>query len=173
MDSVIDAIGHVRISKLRDLRKRIRVHVSVALMLFAGLASVAGAAEIDFEIEPQELGSALRSFAEQAELQILYSEDLVGGMSCAGLHGRYGADEALTALLIGTGLAYDFADDRTVVIVGEEDTTERKRVAGRAETEDTMSRNTPGSHGDPARGDSTAAKWDETRHLRGHRFEVD
>ncbi|MBB2494339.1 TonB-dependent siderophore receptor [Aquipseudomonas ullengensis] len=62
------------------------------------------AAERDFAIAAGSLESALNSFAATAGVSVSFSPDAVRGRQSAGLHGRYGVDQALNQLLAGSGV---------------------------------------------------------------------
>src|SRR5690349_13415664 len=57
-----------------------------------------------FHIDAQSLGAALKEFAAQAGLQLLFSESDVAGMWTEGLEGSFSRDQALERLLTGSGL---------------------------------------------------------------------
>src|SRR5262245_31857248 len=56
-----------------------------------------------FHIDAQPLGSALREFAAQARIQLLFSESDAAGRETSGLNGAFSAAEALQRLLAGSG----------------------------------------------------------------------
>ncbi len=57
-----------------------------------------------FDIPAESLGQALTDFSKASSQQIVFSEDTTAGKRAAGIHGRYTADQALRALLSGSGL---------------------------------------------------------------------
>lgn len=61
-------------------------------------------AAYSLSIPAQDLGSALREFAQATDQQIIFSEAIVRGERSTALDGRYSADEALRRILDGTGL---------------------------------------------------------------------
>lgn len=61
-------------------------------------------AEREFAIAAGSLESALNSFAATAGVNVSFSPDAVRGLESAGLHGRFGIDQALNQLLAGSGL---------------------------------------------------------------------
>src|SRR5262245_55055088 len=61
-----------------------------------------------FHIAAQPLGSALKEFASQAGIQLLFSEADAAGMRTSGLDGAFSAMEALQRLLAGSGLVFEF-----------------------------------------------------------------
>jgi outer membrane receptor protein involved in Fe transport len=90
----------------------------VGVLVVAGVTARAAAAEpINFDIKPQSMGPALRAFAEQANVQVYYPEDLVAGLKTAGVKGRLEIEPALTELLKGSGLGFQRTDLKTIVIV--------------------------------------------------------
>lgn len=62
------------------------------------------AAEREFAIAAGSLESALNSFAATAGVSVSFSPDAVQGRQSAGLHGRFGVDQALNQLLAGSGV---------------------------------------------------------------------
>ncbi|WEK06025.1 MAG: TonB-dependent receptor [Candidatus Devosia phytovorans] len=69
-----------------------------------------------YSIAPQDLGSALTSFAENAGLRLLFPSILVAGKTSPGLNGSFSAEAALSQLLAGSGLTYRFTSSNTVTI---------------------------------------------------------
>ena len=69
------------------------------------------------DIPAQELGPALKAFAQSRDLQVLYFSGLVKHLTTAGVTGELTADEALTQLLSGTGLTYRYVNQNAVTIV--------------------------------------------------------
>ena len=57
-----------------------------------------------FDIPAEALSQALRSFGQTAGEQIIFTEDLVSGLTFSGLRGDFSAEAALQRLLQGTGL---------------------------------------------------------------------
>jgi outer membrane cobalamin receptor len=86
-----------------------------ATLLFIGTTS-AEAMEMDFNIPAQTLSSALKTFAEDTDLQMLYSSDAVKGIRSNSVNGKHQPKEALNILLGGTGLSFKFTDSNTVVV---------------------------------------------------------
>lgn len=71
---------------------------------------------VTVNIPPQELSTALNTFAEQTNLQILYASDLPSGLTTKGAMGTVTPQEAVRQLLEGTGLQYTFTDAKTVTL---------------------------------------------------------
>lgn len=68
-------------------------------------------------IPAQALGPALKQFAADRELQVLYFSDAVRNLQTAGATGELSAAEALAQLLSGTGLSYRYVDHKAIAIV--------------------------------------------------------
>ena len=68
-------------------------------------------------IEPQALDSALRGFAADRHLQILYTTDTVANRATSGAVGELTVGETLDRLLGGTGLVFQYVDENTITIV--------------------------------------------------------
>ncbi len=71
-------------------------------------------------IQAQPLDAALRVFARQTGLQLVYVTDLIRGVNTRGCTAAMTPADALTQLLIGTGLTFGFLDDHTVQIRASE-----------------------------------------------------
>lgn len=72
--------------------------------------------DINYSIAPGSLGAVISSFGDQSNLQILYQADLVRNKKSVGLRGNMSKQEALSLLLAGTGLSYNFTNTNTVTI---------------------------------------------------------
>ncbi|MGQ9366819.1 TonB-dependent siderophore receptor [Azospirillum sp. ST 5-10] len=101
--------------------------VVVALAALAGgapgWAQTAGTAEerpderrIRFDVPAQPLASALNAFGRQAGLQVSVDAAAAAAAEARAVRGTYTVDEALARLLAGTGIAWRFSGDRTVVL---------------------------------------------------------
>lgn len=86
---------------------------SMALLL-----SVAAAAEeaMRFDIAEQPLVQALKAFAEQADMQLLYKSEAVEGATANAVIGKFARRGALEQLLSGTGLEVIFMSDGAATI---------------------------------------------------------
>lgn len=90
--------------------------VASVLLLTVMVASTLQAGDITFEIEAQPLRQALISYSEQARIQLILAVDTAGLPECAALKGAMSPEEALAAMLAGTGLEYHFTGTNTVTI---------------------------------------------------------
>jgi iron complex outermembrane receptor protein len=83
--------------------------------------TVAGAVNMDqrvvFDIEPQNLVSALIDFSRQADLQVMSASSDLKDRRAPGVHGQYAIGKALDLLLAGSGLSYKAAGPSTVAVV--------------------------------------------------------
>lgn len=99
---------------------RLGVAMAVACLLSTGMA-VAGPAWATMKkptnIEAQGLRAALQSFAKERDVQIVYRSDVVGALKTNGAAGELTVEEALTQLLKGTGLTFQYLEDKGVTIV--------------------------------------------------------
>jgi iron complex outermembrane receptor protein len=86
----------------------------LALMWVGQLA--AETEPIKINIVPQPLNRALEIFAEQAGLQVVYVSDIAEGLETGGYSGSGTVEDALLALLEGTELTWNFANERTVAL---------------------------------------------------------
>jgi len=91
---------------------------------FIGVGALAGTAaqagdvntRVSVNIPQQSLASALTSLANQADLQILFSQDLVANKQAKALSGSYSGTDALRQLLSGSDLDYVVNGPDTIVI---------------------------------------------------------
>src|SRR5215469_16649983 len=93
------------------------------LRVCAGLCvvatSVAGppaSPSLAVDIPPQALDQALEAFAEQTGLQLFYVTEIVSSRKSPGAHAGLAPPAALALLLHGTGLEFEFVNDRAVRI---------------------------------------------------------
>jgi iron complex outermembrane receptor protein len=107
-------------------RMTIRPSGTAALAALASLLGIltlssARAAEppdriFHFDIPAEALSQALRTFGQTAHEQIIFTEDLVAGISFAGLNGDFSSDTALKRILEGTGLMADRSPTGVIMI---------------------------------------------------------
>jgi outer membrane receptor protein involved in Fe transport len=77
---------------------------TVAIVVSA-LPAPAYAQSVSFDIPAQDLGGALRAFAQASGVQVIFDGDALRGKRSQALKGSYSVDAALTALLRGSGLS--------------------------------------------------------------------
>lgn len=71
---------------------------------------------VEFDLPQQSLASALLSFSEQANVQVIADASVIDGIQCARVSGSMPVEVALKALLDATGLTYAFSSARTVSV---------------------------------------------------------
>ena len=76
----------------------------------------AGEPAYDLDIEPQPLAKALKAFAEQSGLQVVYYSELADGEESPEVSGMMTANQAMAQLLASTDLTFDTMGEDTVVI---------------------------------------------------------
>lgn len=89
--------------------------VAVCAILF-GAPVLAAANSLRSGIPAQPLPSALRAFAAQAHIQVLYVYSVVANLRSHAIRGGLDAREALQELLRGTGLEAVYTSDTAVTI---------------------------------------------------------
>lgn len=99
-------------------RSVVRAHVRLALLsgvmgcgaLAASLPTAAVAGDlhsaVPLNIPSQDLGAALAAFANQADVQIIFTPETVAGMRSGEVSGKYTPEQALRLLLTGGRLEY-------------------------------------------------------------------
>lgn len=85
-------------------------------MLLSVTAAVRADEAMRFNIVEQPLVQALKAFAEQADMQLLYKQDAVAGATATAVIGNYAKRGALEQLLSGTGLEVVFMSDGSAAI---------------------------------------------------------
>lgn len=74
-----------------------------------------------FHIEPGELSYTLNEYSRQSDLQLLFDFNVVRGRSSGLIDCDCDRTEALTKMLDGSGLIFDFINDRTLAVTPEEE----------------------------------------------------
>ncbi|MCV6605650.1 MAG: STN domain-containing protein, partial [Porticoccaceae bacterium] len=91
-----------------------------ALAISASLALAEPGKSVEFDIQPQSATSALNTFAEQANIQIMFSFDEAKGINANALKGTYSTEAALNELLKNTGLKFQATSTGSYVVREEE-----------------------------------------------------
>src|SRR5882724_7050690 len=98
----------------------VRLAVLQALACASGLIlATPGKANADparFDIAAQPLPNALKNFAAQAKMQLLYRYDVVSHATASPVTGRLEKHAALERLLQGTGVEAVYSNDNTATI---------------------------------------------------------
>ena len=89
-----------------------------AALLAVGTLTFADARSIgyDLNIPSEDLTAALQSFAIASHHKLLYKAELTAGKISHALKGHFTAQEAIEALLSGTGLSYEITGSSVVLI---------------------------------------------------------
>jgi iron complex outermembrane receptor protein len=69
-----------------------------------------------YKIEPQSVSTALKAFAAQSNMQLIFTEADVGSAKTNGVSGTKAPREALAEILKGTGLKFEFTANNVVVV---------------------------------------------------------
>ncbi len=94
--------------------KKTLLRSALAMALAGSSTTFAGVQK--FNVESQPLGSALKTLADQAGVQLIYSGKGVAEQMSVGLSGDYTLEDALQNLLAGSGLEYKFSSDNFLVV---------------------------------------------------------
>lgn len=86
------------------------------IVLIACWQMQAARSAINFHIDAGFAAQTLNEFSRQADLQILFDYPLLEQTMTPAISGEMEADEALEALLAGTGFTYDYVNTRTLAI---------------------------------------------------------
>jgi hypothetical protein len=91
------------------------------LLLLAGMVAIhhAQAARIDklsFKISAGTAPEALAEFVRQSGLQVLFDFDAIRNVNTHEVSGQLNPDEALSRMLEGSGLTFEFVNERTITV---------------------------------------------------------
>src|SRR6202158_6453350 len=95
------------------------VRMAALHSLACALLATPGKASADparFDIAAQPLPNALKNFAAQAKMQLLYRSDIVSHATASPVTGQLEKHAALEQLLRGTGLEAVYSNDNTATI---------------------------------------------------------
>lgn len=98
---------------------------ALALAVLAFSAAAGPEELLTLDVEPQRAGPALVTLAEISGVNILLETGVGEDAVVAGLEGEYRFEDALVALLAGTGLTFEYASDNVVVVQRAQDTEEK------------------------------------------------
>ncbi len=103
--------------------------LAVTVLIAGGVTAQAAPSNTpgEFEIAAQPLDSALKTFAEQSQMQLMYSPEAVKNLTTKGVRGRHTPERALEILLEDSGLIYKYTDDETVIVRKVEESMLRSR----------------------------------------------
>lgn len=92
------------------------VAAAVAMGLRLSTANAVDLPARAFEIRPQPVSTALKTFADQAGMQLIFTERDVWPLETAGVHGNLAPRDALATMLRGTGLEFEFTANNVIVV---------------------------------------------------------
>jgi iron complex outermembrane receptor protein len=101
---------------MRSASARLCACVMVGTLVSAWSHPVHADTALAVGIAPQPLDAALSEFAHQTGLQLVYVSQVAQARASKGAHAGLSAADALTELLDGTGLSFQFVNARTVRI---------------------------------------------------------
>ncbi len=90
---------------------------AVTFLILAWQSPMAQAQAVaDFNLPAQPLADSLRAVGSQTGTNILFDPPLVAGREAPALKAKLSVDQALSNLLAGTNIAYQFINEKTVVL---------------------------------------------------------
>jgi iron complex outermembrane recepter protein len=101
---------------MRSMSARLFACGVLGTLLSAWSPAAAADTSLTVGIPPQPVAAALSEFAHQSGLQLLYVSKVAQARASKGAHAGLSAAAALTELLDGTGLSFQFVNARTVRI---------------------------------------------------------
>lgn len=90
-----------------------------AAIALISTSAYADSSKYHFDIPAQSLAGALQKLAKQTGAAMLYTEQSTAGKSSKALQGDFTPQEALSKLLLGSGLQYSVANDGTLTLRAE------------------------------------------------------
>src|SRR5262245_2258969 len=122
-DHTTPAMERINLGTTMQHGPRNRVSIAVAIIIAAAalLPATEGvqaetAQAYDLDLPSQPLSDALRSLGKKTETNILIDRRLVTDQKAPALKAHLTTDEAIAALLSGTGLRHRFLNEHTVVL---------------------------------------------------------
>jgi len=96
---------------MRQVQNHLLAAVAIGAMAVVTAAQAQSGRTQHYSIEAGDLGDALRSVSRQSGREIIFSAEAVSGKRAPPLRGSYSADDAVRALLAGSGLTAEFRRD--------------------------------------------------------------
>lgn len=112
--SVKHGVGKTKQKERLQSKKILPVLTLGAVLLSASVT--AAEEQVQFNIAPQTLSSALKEFAAKTDAQMLYASELVRDLSTKGVVGAYATGEALGLLLADTGITFKHNGDNAYIL---------------------------------------------------------
>src|SRR5690242_15555098 len=103
---------------MNHLPSRVQTSVGAILLCCVANAQANDPKSVKVDIQQQSVMEALKELGEQTGLQLLMRVDTVStdGIVVQPVSGKLSVKAALDKLLAGTGLTYEFVNDRTIRI---------------------------------------------------------
>src|SRR5258707_8885170 len=111
--------------------------LAIAVLSLGALMARAYAATTMFEIEPQDLSSALKAFAVQSHREIFFAPELARGRQSKGVKGKFDDLKALNIILEGTGLNFSVTPSDAILVRDPANKAESSQSASRDEGDTT------------------------------------
>ena len=109
---------------MRNVGRTLTICILAALLAAGSLTFAdadARSISYDLNIPSEDLTAALQSFAIASHHKLLYKAELTSGKTSRALKGHFTAQEAMEALLSGTGLSYEITGSSVVLIKDQRD----------------------------------------------------
>ncbi len=90
--------------------------VTIAMCFAGSVAYAADPPAKTYQIGPQSVSAALKAFAAQSDMQLIFTEADVGKAKTPGVTGTKAPREALQEILKGTGLEFEFTANNVIVV---------------------------------------------------------
>src|SRR5581483_7609815 len=69
-----------------------------------------------YDLEAGDASLMLNEFSRQSDMQVLFDFNILKGMRTRAVKGEFEVSDALTAMLVGTPLGFDFVNDHTLAV---------------------------------------------------------
>lgn len=99
------------------MRMTVATAVAIALVTSTHGKDAEAAMRRPTNIEAQSLNTALQTLAKQRDIQLVYRSELANDRNTTGAAGDLTLEETLTKLLNGSGLTFQYLDDKAITIV--------------------------------------------------------
>jgi hypothetical protein len=105
------------------------VHTPCVALAILAMQAYADTPLRHFDIETQVAALALKEFARQADITLVFSSTVVANHQTVQLRGDYTVIEGLRRMLDGTGLAFKQVNSKTIAISADDVSQDRKSVS--------------------------------------------
>ena len=138
---------------MRNLCRTLSQSLCAAMLAVGALTFAdadAGSIRYDLNIPSEDLTAALQSFAIASHHKLLYKAELTAGKTSRALKGQFTAEEAIEALLSGTGLTFQITGSSVILIRDQNGASTdalRKESAAPGASENQSSEDSPAKEG--------------------------